>query len=84
LLAVVQSAIAHCTGIHPELSTTGGTSDARFIAQICPQVIEFGPPNDSIHQINEYVRLNDIDTLKNIYCDILERLQHDSISTGRS
>lgn len=84
LLAVVQSAITHCTGIHPELSTTGGTSDARFIAQICPQVIEFGPPNDSIHQINEYVRLNDIDTLKNIYCDILERLQHDSSSTGRS
>jgi succinyl-diaminopimelate desuccinylase len=84
LLAVVQSAITHCTGIQPELSTTGGTSDARFIAQICPQVIEFGPPNDSIHQINEYVRLNDIDTLKNIYCDILERLQHDALSTGRA
>ena len=75
---------AHETGLTTELSTTGGTSDARFIAQICPQVIEFGPPNDSIHQINEYVRLNDIDTLKNIYCDILERLQHDALSTGRA
>ncbi|MFM7802155.1 MAG: succinyl-diaminopimelate desuccinylase [Limnohabitans sp.] len=84
LLEVVQSAISHCTGIHPELSTTGGTSDARFIAQICPQVIEFGPPNDSIHQINEYVRLADIDTLKNIYLDILKRLEEYSRSHGQS
>jgi succinyl-diaminopimelate desuccinylase len=82
LLAVVQSAITHCTGIQPELSTTGGTSDARFIAQVCPQVIEFGPPNDSIHQINEFVRLNDIETLTDIYLDILERLQQSTFSTG--
>jgi succinyl-diaminopimelate desuccinylase len=84
LLEVVQSAISHCTGIHPELSTTGGTSDARFIAQICPQVIEFGPPNDSIHQINEFVRVADIDTLKNIYLDILKRLEEHSRSHGQS
>jgi succinyl-diaminopimelate desuccinylase len=75
LLEVVQQSILEITGIKTELSTTGGTSDARFIAQICLQVIEFGPPNDSIHQINEFVRLNDIDCLKNIYLGILQRLQ---------
>ena len=75
LLKVVQQSILEITGVKTELSTTGGTSDARFIAQICPQVIEFGPPNDSIHQINEFVRLSDIDSLKNIYLGILQRLQ---------
>jgi len=75
LLEVVQQSILEITGVKTELSTTGGTSDARFIAQICPQVIEFGPPNDSIHQINEFVRLSDIDCLKNIYLGILQRLQ---------
>ena len=74
LLGVVQQAIHAETGIDTELSTTGGTSDARFIAQICPQVIELGPPNDSIHKINEFVRLSDIDTLKNIYLRVLQGL----------
>jgi succinyl-diaminopimelate desuccinylase len=75
LLGVVQEAIQAETGIDTELSTTGGTSDARFIAQICPQVIELGPPNDSIHKIDEHVRVSDIDTLKNIYLRILQGLQ---------
>ena len=75
LLGVVQEAIQAETGIDTELSTSGGTSDARFIAQICPQVIELGPPNDSIHKIDEYVRASDIDTLKNIYLRILQGLQ---------
>ena len=75
LLGVVQEAIQTETGIDTELSTTGGTSDARFIAQICPQVIELGPPNDSIHKIDEYVRVSDIATLKNIYLRILQGLQ---------
>lgn len=75
LLVVVREAIQAETGIDTELSTTGGTSDARFIAQICPQVIELGPPNDSIHKINEHVRVSDIDTLKNIYLRILQGLQ---------
>jgi succinyl-diaminopimelate desuccinylase len=75
LLVVVQEAIQAETGIDTELSTTGGTSDARFIAQICPQVIELGPPNDSIHKIDEHVRVSDIDTLKNIYLRILQGLQ---------
>ena len=74
LVGAVQSAIREEVGIETELSTSGGTSDGRFIAQICPQVIELGPPNDSIHQVNEFVRLSDIDALKDIYLDILHRL----------
>jgi succinyl-diaminopimelate desuccinylase len=74
LLQVVQDAIEQVTHLRPELSTTGGTSDARFLAQICPQVIEFGPPNDSIHQVNEFVRLSDIEVLKDIYLNVLHRL----------
>lgn len=62
------------TGIDADLSTTGGTSDGRFIAQICPQVIEFGPPNGSIHKIDEHIELRFIDPLKNIYRRTLENL----------
>ena len=68
------SAILQETGVTTELSTTGGTSDGRFIARICPQVIEFGPPNASIHKIDEHVELRFIDPLKNIYRRTLERL----------
>jgi succinyl-diaminopimelate desuccinylase len=62
------------TGLDAELSTTGGTSDGRFIARICPQVIEFGPPNATIHKIDEHIELRFIDPLKNIYRRTLERL----------
>ena len=62
------------TGLDTELSTTGGTSDGRFIAQICPQVVEFGPTNASIHKINEHVALAEIEPLKNIYRRTLENL----------
>jgi succinyl-diaminopimelate desuccinylase len=69
------SAAIHAeTGVTTELSTTGGTSDGRFIAQICPQVIEFGPPNASIHKIDEHIELRFIDPLKNIYRRTLENL----------
>ena len=61
-------------GVETELSTTGGTSDGRFIAKICPQVVEFGPPNASIHKIDEHVELRYIDPLKNIYRRTLENL----------
>ncbi len=70
----LSSAIREETGITTELSTTGGTSDGRFIAQICPQVIEFGPPNASIHKIDEHIELRHIDPLKNIYRRTLEHL----------
>ena len=62
------------TGVNTELSTTGGTSDGRFIAKICPQVVEFGPPNASIHKIDEHIELQYIDPLKNIYRRTLENL----------
>ncbi|MES2046762.1 MAG: succinyl-diaminopimelate desuccinylase [Pseudomonadota bacterium] len=68
------AAIEAETGITTELSTTGGTSDGRFIAKICPQVIEFGPPNASIHKIDEHIELRFIDPLKNIYRRTLENL----------
>ncbi|MGK5071625.1 succinyl-diaminopimelate desuccinylase [Janthinobacterium sp. ZB1P44] len=70
----LSSAILEETGLTTELSTTGGTSDGRFIAQICPQVIEFGPPNASIHKIDEHIELRHIDPLKNIYRRTLEHL----------
>lgn len=61
------AAIRAETGIEAGLSTTGGTSDGRFIASICPQVVEFGPPNASIHKIDEHVELAALEPLKNIY-----------------
>lgn len=70
----LECAIRSETGVTPELSTTGGTSDGRFIARICDQVIEFGPLNGSIHQIDEHVSLADIEPLKNIYRHVLEQL----------
>ena len=74
LVEAVCAAIRSETGIETQLSTTGGTSDGRFIAKVCSQVIEFGPVNASIHKINEHVLVADIDPLKNIYKGVLERL----------
>ncbi len=68
------AAIQSETGLTTELSTTGGTSDGRFIAKICPQVVEFGPPNASIHKIDEHIEVRFIDPLKNIYRRTLENL----------
>src|SRR6516164_8341934 len=68
----VQQAIREETGIDPELSTSGGTSDGRFIAQICPEVLELGPPNASIHKIDEHVAVAELETVKNIYRRQLE------------
>jgi succinyl-diaminopimelate desuccinylase len=62
------------TGLAAQLSTTGGTSDGRFIARLCPQVIEFGPVNASIHKIDEHVAVASIEPLKNIYRRTLEAL----------
>lgn len=75
LIQAVRAAILSETGISTELSTTGGTSDARFIARICPQVVELGPPNATIHQIDEHVAIGDVEILKNIYRRVLENLQ---------
>ena len=74
LLSEVQAAIHEVTGIATELSTTGGTSDGRFIATLCPQVIELGPCNATIHQIDECVAIADVEPLTDIYFRTLERL----------
>ena len=68
------AAIKTETGVATELSTTGGTSDGRFIARICPQVVEFGPINATIHKIDERVKVADVERLKNIYRRTLESL----------
>ncbi|MEO7548151.1 MAG: succinyl-diaminopimelate desuccinylase [Ramlibacter sp.] len=74
LVNAISAAIAAETGVTTTLSTTGGTSDGRFISRICPQVIEFGPINASIHQIDEHVAVADLEPLKNIYRRTLENL----------
>jgi succinyl-diaminopimelate desuccinylase len=67
LVAAISEAIQQSYGITPELSTTGGTSDGRFIADICREVIEFGPLNATIHKLNECVAVADIEPLKETY-----------------
>jgi succinyl-diaminopimelate desuccinylase len=74
LVEAVGRAIKTVTGIETQLSTTGGTSDGRFIADICPQVIEFGPPNASIHKVNECIAVADIEPLSRIYEQVLVNL----------
>ncbi len=74
LVEAMRGAIAAETGLQTELSTTGGTSDGRFIAATCKQLIEFGPINASIHKIDEHVLVSSLDPLKNIYKGVLERL----------
>lgn len=67
LVDAVAQAIKDTTGVEAELSTSGGTSDGRFIADICPQVLEIGPLNATIHKIDECVAVADIEPLKEIY-----------------
>jgi succinyl-diaminopimelate desuccinylase len=74
LAGAMREAIFAETQVQTELSTTGGTSDGRFIAKICSQLIEFGPVNATSHKIDERVALNSIEPLKNIYRRALEKL----------
>jgi succinyl-diaminopimelate desuccinylase len=74
LVDAVAKAIKTVTGLDTELSTTGGTSDGRFIADICPQVIECGPTNASIHKINECIRVDELQQLPQIYLHTLKNL----------
>jgi succinyl-diaminopimelate desuccinylase len=74
LVEAISAAIKTCYGVTPELSTTGGTSDGRFIADICKQIIEFGPLNKTIHKLNECVAVADIEPLKMTYQLTLEAL----------
>ena len=74
LVSVVCQAIRDELGIETELSTEGGVSDGRFIAEICPQVIEVGPVNASVHKINECIEIAALSQLVAVYRRILERL----------
>lgn len=74
LVEAISAAIKQAYGVTPDLSTSGGTSDGRFIADICKQVIEFGPLNATIHKLNECVGVADIEPLKDVYRITLEKL----------
>lgn len=74
LVTALSEAILAETGVRTELSTTGGTSDGRFIAKLCEQVVEFGPVNATIHKVNEHVTVDSVEPLKNIYRRTLETL----------
>ena len=74
LVDAAEAAIRDVTGLTTELSTTGGTSDGRFIADICAQVVEIGPSNATIHKLNECVAVADIEPLSRIYENLLDRL----------
>ena len=74
LVSALSGAIAEVTGTAPEVSTTGGTSDGRFLIAICPQVVEFGPCNATIHQRNECIPVKDLAPLSAIYRNVMERL----------
>jgi succinyl-diaminopimelate desuccinylase len=65
---------AQLTGRDPKLSTGGGTSDGRFIAPMGAQVVELGVVNASIHKVNEFVRVEDVDTLHRLYLQTLRNL----------
>ena len=74
LVSAAVAAIKDVTGIDAELSTSGGTSDGRFIAPTGAQVLELGPTNATIHQINECVGIDELDTLEQIYYKTMEKL----------
>lgn len=74
LLVAIADSIQQITGVATKLSTTGGTSDGRFIATLNCQVVELGPINDSIHQINEHVKAEDLNLLTDIYYSTLVKL----------
>jgi succinyl-diaminopimelate desuccinylase len=67
LVNILSDAVEEISGTKPTISTTGGTSDGRFISKLCDQVVEFGPINESIHKIDENVVIDDIETLKDVY-----------------
>ena len=74
LVDVLTRVVAEVTGVTPEINCTGGTSDGRFLIDVCPQVAEFGPVNRSIHKVNEAVALEEIEPLARVYLRALEEL----------
>ena len=74
LVSACISAVKETKEITPELATSGGTSDGRFIAQEGTQVVELGPVNATIHQVNEYVLVQDLEDLSRIYSKVLTKI----------
>jgi succinyl-diaminopimelate desuccinylase len=74
LIETASAVIGEVTGLKPDLFTGGGTSDARFLAPWGAEVVEIGPINDSIHKLNEHVKVEDLDRLSRIYEGILDQL----------
>ena len=74
LANATRDAVREITGIEPEFSTGGGTSDGRFIAPSGTHVVEFGPVNSTIHKVNEEIAVEDIDAIRRVYLSILERM----------
>ena len=74
LVSAARRAVQRATGIEPTLSTSGGTSDGRFIAEICREVVELGPVNATIHKVDECIAIADLDVLPHIYAGILREL----------
>lgn len=74
LIPAVQESIRECCGIETELSTSGGTSDGRFIAPMGTQVVELGPKNATIHKINECVEVDDLYNLSRLYSNVMNRV----------
>ena len=74
LVDIAAQAIGDVTGLVPKLSCEGGTSDGRYIARICPEVVEVGPVNATIHKLNERVAIADLEPLAEIYGRTLDRL----------
>jgi len=82
LIAAVKAAVRELAGLDPELSTEGGTSDARFIAPTGAEVVELGPLNATIHQVDERVAVADLERLTDIYQRVLERLLVEGTTGG--
>jgi succinyl-diaminopimelate desuccinylase len=74
LVTTLTNAIRKVSGVTPEVNCTGGTSDGRFIIDVCPEVAEFGPVNRSIHKVNEAVALEEIEPLADVYRTAIEDL----------
>lgn len=74
LIAATSDVVREVCGVTPEISCSGGTSDGRFICEICPEVVELGPVNATIHKLNERIVIADLEPLARLYRGILERL----------
>jgi len=74
LVETLTSVVKKVSGVQPEINCTGGTSDGRFIIDICPEVAEFGPVNRSIHKVNEAVAIEEIGPLAEVYLKVVEEL----------